>query len=61
MQLTTRPFRNLYIVGGITLLVGIVMQKQAIEKWNGQFPTVIAGNGAVPFININPATSTASQ
>ena len=31
-----------------------LLQKQAIEKWNGQFPLVMGGNGALPFININP-------
>lgn len=31
-----------------------LLQKQAIEKWNGQFPTVIGGNGALPLITINP-------
>ncbi len=35
-----------------------LLQKQAIEKWNGQFPTVIGGNGALPFITLNsPITS----
>lgn len=28
-----------------------ILQKQAIEKWNGQFPTVM-GNGSLPFINL---------
>jgi len=31
-----------------------LLQKQAIEKWNGQFPTVMGGNGALPLINIDP-------
>jgi prohibitin 1 len=31
-----------------------LLQKQAIEKWNGQFPEVMTGNGTMPFININP-------
>lgn len=36
-----------------------LLQKQAIEKWNGQFPTVMGGNSALPFINISPpSTST---
>jgi len=30
-----------------------LLQKQAIEKWDGQFPQVM-GNGALPFINISP-------
>lgn len=36
-------------------LTSQLLQKQAIEKWNGQFPTVITGNGALPFINIDTA------
>jgi prohibitin 1 len=31
-----------------------LLQKQAIEKWDGKFPTVMSGNGALPFINIAP-------
>lgn len=31
-----------------------LLQKQAIEKWDGKFPTVMGGNGALPFINIAP-------
>lgn len=31
-----------------------LLQKQAIEKWNGQFPQVMSGNGTLPFINISP-------
>jgi len=30
-----------------------LLQKLAIEKWDGRFPTVMGGNGALPFININ--------
>lgn len=37
-----------------------ILQKEAIEKWNGQFPMVMGGNGALPFINISPPASTAS-
>ncbi|WP_009633879.1 prohibitin family protein [Synechocystis sp. PCC 7509] len=37
-----------------------LLQKQAIEKWDGRFPTVIAGNGALPLINLDPATLSAS-
>lgn len=33
-----------------------LLQKQAIEKWDGRFPTVISGNGTLPLININPET-----
>lgn len=32
-----------------------LLQKQAIEKWNGQFPQVLGGNGALPFINLDVA------
>ncbi|WP_353932911.1 prohibitin family protein [Okeanomitos corallinicola TIOX110] len=31
-----------------------LLQKQAIEKWDGRFPMVMGGDGAVPLININP-------
>ncbi|MBD2297179.1 prohibitin family protein [Nostoc sp. FACHB-190] len=31
-----------------------LLQKQAIEKWDGRFPTVLGGNGALPLINVNP-------
>jgi regulator of protease activity HflC (stomatin/prohibitin superfamily) len=31
-----------------------ILQKQAIEKWDGKFPTVLGGNGALPFINVAP-------
>ncbi len=31
-----------------------LLQKQAIEKWNGQFPQVMSGNGTLPFINVSP-------
>lgn len=33
-----------------------LLQKQAIEKWNGQFPTVMGGNSALPLINVSPPT-----
>lgn len=29
-----------------------LLQKQAIEKWDGKFPQVMGGNGALPFINL---------
>jgi prohibitin 1 len=32
-----------------------LLEKQAIEKWDGKFPTVMSGNGALPFINVSPA------
>ncbi|WP_414544452.1 prohibitin family protein [Nostoc sp. CCY0012] len=31
-----------------------LLQKQAIEKWDGRFPTVMGGNSSIPLININP-------
>jgi prohibitin 1 len=30
-----------------------LLQKQAIEKWDGKFPQVMGGNGALPFINLD--------
>jgi regulator of protease activity HflC (stomatin/prohibitin superfamily) len=30
-----------------------LLQKQAIEKWDGKFPQVLGGNGAIPFLNID--------
>ncbi len=30
-----------------------LLQKQAIEKWDGHFPMVMGGNGTLPLININ--------
>jgi regulator of protease activity HflC (stomatin/prohibitin superfamily) len=41
-------------------LIPSILQKEAIEKWNGQFPMVMGGNGALPFINITPPASTAT-
>lgn len=29
-----------------------LLQKAAIEKWNGEFPQVMGGSGALPFINL---------
>ncbi len=31
-----------------------LLQKQAIEKWDGKFPQVLTGDGALPFITIDP-------
>jgi regulator of protease activity HflC (stomatin/prohibitin superfamily) len=31
-----------------------LLQKQAIEKWDGRFPMVMGGDGALPLVNINP-------
>ncbi len=30
-----------------------LLQKQAIDKWDGKFPEVMTGDGTLPFININ--------
>lgn len=38
-----------------------LLQKQAIEKWDGRFPTVMGGNGALPLINLDPATLSTQQ
>ncbi len=32
-----------------------VLQKQAIDKWDGQFPVVMGGSQTLPFINIDPS------
>ncbi|QZZ21019.1 prohibitin family protein [Leptothermofonsia sichuanensis E412] len=32
-----------------------LLQKQAIEKWDGKFPLVTGGGNVLPFINIDPA------
>ncbi len=32
-----------------------LLQKQAIEKWDGKFPTVMGGNGTLPLINVSPS------
>lgn len=34
-----------------------LLQKQAIDKWNGQYPTVMGGNNALPLISISPTPS----
>jgi prohibitin 1 len=34
-----------------------LLQKQAIEKWDGKFPTYMGGNGPLPFINVTPSGS----
>ncbi|MGB5900995.1 MAG: prohibitin family protein [Geitlerinemataceae cyanobacterium] len=39
-----------------TNLTPAILQQQAIDKWNGQFPTVMGGEGTLPLININPDT-----
>ena len=34
-----------------------LLQKQAIEKWDGKFPTYMGGNSPLPFINVTPGSS----
>ena len=31
-----------------------LIQQEAIAKWNGEFPTVITGDGTLPFIDVTP-------
>lgn len=31
-----------------------LLQKQAIEKWDGKFPTYMGGNSPLPFIDVTP-------
>lgn len=39
-----------------------ILQKQAIEKWDGKFPVVMSGNGSLPFIKVDiPTSSTPSN
>ncbi|AFY50416.1 membrane protease subunit, stomatin/prohibitin [Nostoc sp. PCC 7524] len=39
-------------------LTSELLQKQAIEKWDGKFPMVMGGNASLPLININPNSLT---
>lgn len=39
-------------------LTSELLQKQAIEKWDGRFPTVMSGSGTLPLINIDTANLT---
>ncbi|MEG4280549.1 prohibitin family protein [Microcoleus sp. MON1_C1] len=41
-------------------LTAEILQQQAIEKWDGQFPTVMGGGGTLPLINIAPPSSQAA-
>lgn len=34
-----------------------ILQQQAIQKWDGKFPTVMGGNNSLPLINIAPPSS----
>lgn len=36
-------------------LTSELLQKQAIDKWDGKFPLVMGGSNALPFIDLNPA------
>ena len=38
-------------------LTSELLQKQAIEKWDGKFPQVLGGNGAIPFLNLELSKS----
>jgi len=38
-----------------------ILQKEAIAKWDGKFPSVIAGGGDLPILNINTAPVGASR
>ncbi len=42
-------------------LTAELLQKQAIEKWDGKFPLVLGGEGALPFINIDTKTLNSGQ
>jgi prohibitin 2 len=35
----------------------IILQLRAIEKWDGKFPQVIGGTGAMPFINLDAGST----
>lgn len=35
-------------------LTPIMLQKQAIEKWDGKFPTMMTGSGVLPMVNMSP-------
>jgi prohibitin 1 len=39
-------------------LTAELLQKQAIEKWDGKFPQVMGGNGALPLIQLEPGKLT---
>lgn len=36
-----------------TTLTPAILQQQAILKWDGHFPQMMGGNGALPFVNFN--------
>lgn len=37
-------------------LTPALIQAKAIDKWNGEMPQIVGGNGTVPFINIKTST-----
>lgn len=41
-------------------LTAELLQKQAIEKWDGKFPQVLGGNGAIPFLNLDAGSLSSS-
>ncbi|WP_013324580.1 prohibitin family protein [Gloeothece verrucosa] len=41
-------------------LTPALLQKMAIDKWNGQYPTVMGNSNALPLININPTSPQAA-
>jgi prohibitin 1 len=40
-------------------LTSQILQKQAIEKWDGRFPQVMGGSNALPLINVSPPSQPA--
>ncbi len=42
-------------------LTSELLQKQAIDKWDGKFPTVLGGSGALPFLNIDTSGGIAKR
>lgn len=38
-----------------------LLQKQAIEKWDGRFPMVMGGNGTLPLLNIDSTSFATGQ
>lgn len=38
-----------------------ILQKMAIEKWDGKFPQYMGGSGSLPFINLNLKASKAAE
>jgi regulator of protease activity HflC (stomatin/prohibitin superfamily) len=42
-------------------LTPMLIQQQAIEKWDGHYPQFVAGSNAIPLININPKSYAKSE